>query len=111
MYFSKVESICLLALLHALLTHEAPSAMLKRLRGGCSVYSELALYHPPNPSPTPFAHRHTLWVCEFKCVLRARLSALSLYVHAHREVFFFPLHAFQVFFHGLLRSLYTHPPI
>lgn len=69
------------------LTHEAASAMLKRLRGGCSVYSELALYHPPNPSPTPFAHRHTLWVCEFKCVLCACLSALSLYVHAHREAF------------------------
>lgn len=82
-------------------THEAASAMLKRLRGGCSVYSKLALYHPPNPSPTPFAHRHTLWVCEFKCVLCACLSALSLYVHTHRE-------AFSLVCISMLQSLYTH---
>lgn len=82
-------------------THEAASAMLKRLRGGCSVYSELALYHPPNPSPTPFAHRHTLWVCEFKCVLCACLSALSLYVHTRTGKPFLWC-AFQFF------SLYIH---
>lgn len=45
------------------LTHVVLSDMLKWLRGGCSVHFKLALYHPPNPSPTPSAHRHTLWVC------------------------------------------------
>lgn len=86
----KLRQIILLSSIIACinLTRAAAAAMLKRLRGGCSVYSKLALYHPPSPSPIPFAHRHTLWVCEFKCVLCACLSGLSLYVHAHREVFF-----------------------
>lgn len=110
MYWTKTQILTLL-LSHAnapacvSLTHEAVSAMLKRLRGGSSVYSELALYHPPNPSPTPFAHRHTVWVCEFKCVLRACLSALSLYVHAHREGFF-SLVCISAFL--LPPALYTH---